>query len=257
MDIDLMVLNVGNSRLGIGTFSAGSLDHVTHVAHASKGDWPGLINRAWGRISSKPSPAVAGASVNPNIDDELETLVLKLTNRPIQWVGEELDFPVPVKTVEPKNTGVDRILNVAAAFEQMQKACVVVDAGTAITVDCCGEKGEFLGGAIAPGLAMMLDALHEKTAGLPRVEFQIPTASYGNTTESAICQGVFHAIRGLVRDFAENYATDLGTWPEVIATGGDARLLFENWELIHAISPELTLYGIALAYTNHYVNHPT
>jgi type III pantothenate kinase len=257
MEIDLMVLNVGNSRLGIGTFSGGSLEHVHHIAHAAKGDWQGEINRAWGRVANKPSPAVAGASVNPKMDDELETLVLKLTNRPIQWVGEELEFPVPVKTAEPQKTGVDRILNVAAAFEQMGKACVVVDAGTAITIDCCGENGEFLGGAIAPGLGMMLDALHEKTATLPRVEFQVPTAAIGNSTEGAICQGVYHAIRGLVRDFTENYAAELGSWPDVIATGGDARQLFDGWEVIHAIAPELTLYGIALAYTNHQINHPT
>jgi type III pantothenate kinase len=257
MDIDLIALNIGNARLGIGVFLAGELDHVEHVPHASKGDWTGLISRAWGRISAKPSPAIAGASVNPKLDDDLEMLVLKITGRPIQWVGEELDYPIPVKTVEPNKTGVDRILNVAAAFEQLGKLCVVVDAGTAITLDCCGEKGEFLGGAIAPGLGMMLDALHEKTAGLPRVDFQAPLTSYGNSTESAICQGVYHAIRGLVRDFVENYAADLGSWPEVIATGGDARLLFDGWDIIHAISPELTLYGIALAYTNHHINHKT
>jgi type III pantothenate kinase len=257
MEIDLMVLNLGNSRLGIGTFSAGSLEHVEHAPVASKGDWGPLINRAWQRIANRASPAVAGASVNPKLDDELETLVLKLTNRPIQWVGEELDLPVVVKTAEPTRTGVDRILNVAAAFEQLGKGCVVVDAGTAITIDCCGEKGEFLGGAIAPGVGMMLDALHEKTAELPRVEFAVPTAAYGNSTETAICQGVYHAIRGLVRDFVENYAVGLGSWPEVIATGGDARVLFEGWDVIHAVSPELTLYGIALAYANHYINHPT
>jgi type III pantothenate kinase len=257
MDIDLLVLNVGNSRLGIGTFGGGNLDHVVHVPHAEKGDWSGVIGRAWARIGGKASPAIAGASVNPALDDPLEMLVLKLTGRPIQWVGEELDLPIPILTSEPKQTGVDRVLNVAAAFEQMGKSCVVVDAGTAITVDCCSDQGEFLGGAIAPGLAMMLDALHEKTAALPRAQFQIPTAVFGNSTEAAICQGVYHGIRGMVRELVENYATELGAWPDIIATGGDARQLFEGWDLIHAISPELTLYGIALAYTNHHIQHKT
>ncbi|MGA3065959.1 MAG: type III pantothenate kinase [Tepidisphaeraceae bacterium] len=257
MDIDLMVLNVGNSRLGIGTFTAGELGHVTHVAHTQKGDWQGLISRAWARIASKASPAIAGASVNPALDDSLETLVLNLTSRPIQWVGEELELPIPVRTSDPAKTGVDRVLNIAAAHEQLGRACAVVDAGTAITVDCCNDQGEFLGGAIAPGLAMMLDALHEKTAGLPRAEFQIPTATFGNSTDSAICQGVYHGIRGMVRELVENYAAELGAWPEVVATGGDARQLFEGWDVIHAIAPELTLYGIALAYTNHHINHKT
>ena len=67
--------------------------------------------------------------------------------------------------------------------------------------------------------------------------------------------GVYHGIRGMVKEVVENYATELGTWPDIIATGGDAQKLFEGWELLHAIAPDLTLYGIALAYTNHHIKH--
>jgi type III pantothenate kinase len=137
----------------------------------------------------------------------------------------------------------------------MEKACVVVDAGTAITVDCCNDNGDFLGGSIAPGVEMMLDALHEKTAKLPRISFVIPKKSFGDSTTTAISQGVFHAIRGLVKEAVESYAEQLGSWPEIIVTGGDASRLFEGWELIHAIAPDLTLYGIALAYTDHHIRH--
>jgi type III pantothenate kinase len=152
---------------------------------------------------------------------------------------------------------VDRVLNVAAAFEQMQKACIVVDAGTAITLNCCNEAGDFVGGAIAPGATLMLDSLHEHTASLPQVSFQPPTEIFGRSTTEAMRRGVYDAIRGLVKEFAEGYATRLGQWPEVIATGGDAKALFEDWELIHAISPDLTLYGIALAYAEHHIKHGT
>src|SRR5437016_4764069 len=80
----------------------------------------------------------------------------------LKWVGRQIDLPIKVLTEKPEETGVDRIVNIAAAHEQMEKACVVVDAGTAITVDCCNDAGEFLGGAIAPGARTMLAALHEK-----------------------------------------------------------------------------------------------
>jgi len=100
---------------------------------------------------------------------------------------------------------------------------------------------------------MMLDALHERTASLPRVDFDVPASAFGSSTKQAILQGVYHGVRGMVKELVENYATALGNWPEIIATGGDANRLFDGWELIHAISPDLTLYGIALAYTEHLI----
>jgi type III pantothenate kinase len=178
------------------------------------------------------------------------------TGQKIQWVGREIELPIKVLTKPPTDTGVDRIVNCAAAYEQMQKACIVVDAGSAITVNVCNDQGDFLGGAIAPGVGMMLDALHEKTARLPRIEFAVPTDEFGQSTQQAILHGIYGSIRGLVKELAEHYAMALGNWPEIIATGGDASALFKDWELIHAISPDLTLYGVALAYTNHHIRHP-
>jgi type III pantothenate kinase len=195
--------------------------------------------------------------VNPPLIESLEHAVEQATGQRVQWVGREIDLPIQVLTDTPAETGVDRVLNVAAAYEQMGKACVVVDAGTAITVDCCNDDGAFLGGAIAPGLSMQLDALHSGTAKLPQVPFEVPPFAFGKNTADAIRVGVYNGLRGLVRDATERYATDLGFWPDIIATGGDAPRLFEGWELIHAIAPDLTLYGIALAYVNHHVKHQT
>jgi type III pantothenate kinase len=255
MDINLLALNVGNSRLAIGVFVAGGLEQVVRLPHTDRAAWPQAISTAWKLIEGRPRPAVAAASVNPAILEPLEHVVSQQTGEKTQWVGRELDLPIGVLTDAPAETGVDRILNVAAAYEQMGKACVVVDAGTAVTVDCCNDNGDFLGGAIAPGLRLMLNSLHEKTARLPAVEFQKPIGMIGKSTPEAICQGVYHSIRGLVKELAENYATEIGQWPEIIATGGDAEILFGGWELIHAIAPDLTLYGIALAYAEHHIRH--
>jgi type III pantothenate kinase len=257
MDINLMVLNAGNSRLAIGVFIAGELNYVSRVGHDQRAEWPARIAEAWGKLADHEGAAVAGATVNPPLIESLEHAVEQATEQKVQWVGRDLDLPIKVLTDEPTDTGVDRVLNVAAAYEQMGKACVVVDAGTAVTVDCCNDDGAFVGGAIAPGVSVQIDALNEKTAKLPRVPFEVPQTAFGRNTADAIRLGVYHGIRGLVRDAAESYATELGFWPDIIATGGDAPKLFEGWELIHAIAPDLTLYGIALAYTNHHIKHGT
>jgi type III pantothenate kinase len=255
MEINLLVLSAGNSRLAIGAFAAGKLELVSRVGVDRRADWAEHIARAWEMISGRDDPEVVGASVNPPVIEPLEHAVMQATGQPVQWVGRDLDLPIRLGTQSPQQTGVDRVLNIAAAYELMGKSSVVVDAGTAITVDCCNDAGDFLGGAIAPGLGMMLDALHEKTARLPRVDFSIPSGTFGDSTESAIRHGVYFGIRGMVRELAENYATELGQWPEIIATGGNAVELFEGWELIHAVSADLLLHGIALAYANHHIKH--
>jgi len=257
MDINLLVLNVGNTRLALGVFVGGELAHSARITHENRADWAGKIADARKRIEKKENAAVAGARVNPVLNEEVEHIVEEVTGKSLDWVGKQIDLPIKVLTEKPEATGVDRVVNVAAAYEQMEKACVVVDAGTAITVDCCNDQGEFLGGAIAPGASLMLAALHEKTAKLPEVELAMPKSAFGKNTREAILLGVYHGIRGMVKELVENYATELGFWPEIIATGGDAAKLFEGWELIHAIAPDLTLYGIALAYAEHQIKHDT
>ncbi len=258
MDINLLVLNVGNSRLAVGVFTAGALAFTTRVSLDARSDWQATIADAWGRLADTDSPAVAGACVNLPVLEAVEHAAHLATGRAVEWVGRDLDLPIEVKTAEPAKTGVDRVLNVAAAYEQIGHACVVADAGTALTVDCCDDTGAFLGGAIAPGASVMLHALHERTAGLPLVELAPPPEDgIGRDTRSAILAGVVTGTRGMVRELVEAHATALGRWPELIATGGDAPHLFDGWEVVHAVAPDLTLYGIALAYTNHHIKHGT
>lgn len=257
MDINLLAVNVGNSRLALGTFEAGELKNVTRISHAQRADWPTVIAQAWSAIDGAENAAIAGASVNPPLLEALEHAIAQATGTKVEWIGRDVDVPIKVRTKQPEQTGVDRILNIAAAHEQMGKACVVVDAGTAVTVDCCNDTGDFLGGSISPGVSLQLDALHEHAAKLPRVTFARPSGAFGDTTEQAILHGVFSGIRGMVKELAENYATELGFWPDIIATGGDAHALFDGWELVHAIAPDLTLYGIALAYAEHHIRHKT
>lgn len=257
MDINLLAINVGNSRIAIGTFAAGELQQVVRVPNDRPDELGPVLLKEWQKLSGRDQPAIVGVGVNPAIMRRVEDAAMEVANRAVVWVGKEIDLPINVLTDSPNQTGVDRIVTMAAAYEQMGKACVVVDAGTAITVNCCNDNGDFLGGAIAPGAAMQLQSMHKHTAALPEVSFVAPSGAIGQSTEQAMLQGVYHGIRGLVKEIVENYATKLGSWPEIIATGGDAKTLFEGWELIHAISPDLTMYGIALAYANHHITHGT
>jgi len=257
MDINLMVVGVGNSRLHVGAFVGGELRHVRHIPQGQAADWPAMLGEVWRELGDAGDAEVAGCSVTPNRDVLVAKAVKEATGKEVQWVGEEIDLPIPVTTGEPDATGVDRVLVAAAAHEQLGKACVVVDAGTAVTVNLVNNEGALTGGAIAPGASLMLKAMHEFTDKLPAASYQPPADQWGRDTVEAMRHGVQGAIRGLVQGVAERWAEEQGTWPEVIATGGDAQALFGDWEVVHAISPDLLLYGIALAYANHHIKHGT
>ena len=160
----------------------------------------------------------------------------------------EKDWPIPVgRHLDPEAiVGDDRLLNAAGAYDVLEQSCVVVDAGTAVTVDYVDGAGTFHGGAIAPGAGLMLSCLHEGTAHLPKVPLARPEEAVGHNTTEAMRSGVYHGVRGLVRELAEHYAELAGAYPIVIATGGDAELLFHDFDLIERIEHELTLMGLAV-----------
>ena len=146
--------------------------------------------------------------------------------------------------------GQDRILCAFAAYKRAQQACVVIDAGTAITVDFVDGEGTFQGGAIAPGLAMMLDAMHSHTASLPKLEFapcDESRGAFGKDTAHAMMLGVTAAAAGMVRYLIDRYALAYEAYPQVIATGGDAQAILENEDFVDRVVPDLILLGIAIS----------
>lgn len=258
MDIDLLVVSVGNTRTAFGAFVEGMLTTVRRADNRDGAEMEAALSAAWEALAQRPSPEVAGVCVREDLQDRVAAAVHRCSGRAVRWVRhavpgsaadpQALEPPFPVLTEHPDRTGLDRVLATAAAYEQLGRACCVVDAGTAVTVNFCSDKGEFLGGAIAPGVRAQLRAMHDAAPALPETALVRPGGAVGRSTEDAMCHGVYHGIRGLVREVVENYATQLGRWPEVIATGGDAELLFGDWELVHAVAPDLLLYGVALAY---------
>ncbi len=201
-----------------------------------------------------PEPRmVAAASVNPSALKALEAAASECIGQPVLVVGRDLPLPMPTDLPNPQTIGTDRLCAAVAAYDRIGAACVVADFGTAITVDCVNAEGMFLGGAIMPGLNMSIDALHDKTAQLPRVQMGPVSWVFGKDTTQAIISGILAAARGALRELTESYATELGQWPTVIVTGGDAELVCKragSEEIIQAIVPDLTIRGVALAYYN-------
>ncbi len=244
---NLIAINIGNSRAQIGQFIEGELKQTRHFENR---DLPVIVEMIvgwWPHVAKAGQAFIMVASVHDEIARKLHSALADQLAVEIYRVGE--DVPVPVsRQLDPETiTGVDRLLNAAAAYDRIRQACVIIDAGTAVTVDFVDGEGTFHGGAIAAGAAMQLRALHEHTAGLPELALQAPdNEAFGRSTAQAMLKGVFHGIRGMVWRLVEQYAEHYGAYPQVIATGGDADLLFKHDELIDSIVPDLTLRGIAV-----------
>ncbi|MHC5006929.1 MAG: type III pantothenate kinase [Planctomycetota bacterium] len=244
--LSLIAVNVGNSRTQIGRFVEGDLAESRRIDNGKRAEIVQLVMAWWQQMATVPQASVLLASVNDAVAGPLEATLEDQLSIEVYRVGD--DIPVPIgRQLDPETiTGTDRLLNAAAAYDRIQQACIVIDAGTALTVDFVDGEGTFHGGAIVPGAAAQLKAMHDQTASLPELQFTAPdNDAFGRSTGQAMLHGVFHGIRGAVQRFVERYSERYGAFPPIIATGGDAEVLFEHEELIDHIVPDLTILGIA------------
>lgn len=244
----IVAISVGNTNTTFAACIGGDPFEPQSLPNA---DIPSIARAIATLAESQDTDTALLATVNRAVSEPLRRELVLLD---IELLQINRDIAIPLKhTLDDAaiaSTGQDRLLAAAAAFRIAGQACVVVDAGTAVTVDFVDGKGTFHGGAIAPGLRMSLQALHEHTDALPQVAFAAPDPAipYARNTTEAMLHGVYYGIRGLVRQLAERYAVAYEAYPVIIATGGDAQTLFESEELIERIIPNLVLQGIAQAY---------
>jgi len=241
----VLAVDVGNSRVAM----ACAIDEETSLSRrVAASEMSGLgdaLAEVWEQM---PSPkCVAACSVCPPALEALENAVLTRLDQEVLLVGRELPVPIDTDLPHPERIGADRLCAAAMAYFRLEAACVVADFGTAITIDCVDDDGAFLGGAILPGLPMGAAALSAGTALLPRVELTAPDWVFGRDTREAIVGGLVYGARGALRELVEAYATALGRWPTVIATGGDAELVCKDSEIVQAVVPDLCRMGVALA----------
>ena len=234
----LVAIAVGNTRARWGSFLGRELTpgHSERIDAAADAIRP--------LIEQSAPDAVVIASVN---DPGAATIELGLAgiDVPVLRVGRDCVPPLTHTLQDASTLGIDRACNAIAAHQLVESAVVVIDAGSAITVDFVDGEGTFHGGGIAPGLNMMLRALHEHTAALPLLTFDPNDPGvFGRDTPHAMQLGVAAAARGLVRDMVERFAEHYEAYPRVIATGGDAAAIFESDGLVERIIPDLQLIGI-------------
>lgn len=202
-------------------------------------------------IDRKDITGIVIASVVPPIDWILRQFCERYFDQKPLFIEPGVKTGLPIRTDNPGEAGADRIANCVGAFEQYGGPCIVVDFGTATNFDVISSKGEFLGGAIAPGLNISAEALFARAARLPRVEIKRPTKIIGTNTVDNLQIGLFYGHLGLVDSILERMFAELGTETKCVATGGLAHLIAGESKYISHINDTLTLEGLRIIYERH------
>jgi type III pantothenate kinase len=190
--------------------------------------------------------AVAISSVVPPLAFTLDGMCVRYFGVKPMFIGPGVKTGMPILYENPREVGADRVVNAVAAFERWRCGLIVVDFGTATTFDAVSPKGEYLGGAIAPGIAISMEALFRHASKLPRVEFTRPPQVVGKNTVASIQSGVVYGYVGLVDGICARMSDELGFSPKVVATGGLAPLIAGISKAIAEVDEHLTLEGLRL-----------
>jgi len=188
------------------------------------------------------------SSVVPPVEGTLRQVCEEYFHTQPFFVEPGIKTGMPVLVDNPAELGADRLVNAIAAFERYGGPCIVVDFGTATTFDVISAKGEYLGGAIAPGLGLSADALFTRAARLSRVEIKRPARVIGTNTVTHLQSGLYYGYIGLVDGILERMVAELGAPAKVIATGGLARQIAEDSRFITEIDDMLTLDGLLILF---------
>jgi type III pantothenate kinase len=251
----LLVVDVGNTQTHLGVFERGDLAHEWRASTDSSrtgdelalmfGEFLGLVDLSF----SREITGVAICSVVPPITQELREMTMRYFGFPALVLEAGVKTGIAVLTDNPKEVGADRIANAVAAHDLYpDEAVVVVDFGTAITVDGVSERGEYLGGAIAPGVDTAATALFQATAQIKRVELVAPGPTIGKNTIAAVQSGIIYGTAAMVDGLVERVAKELGGDARVVATGGMAPTVVEHCNRVERFEPTLTLTGLRLIF---------
>jgi type III pantothenate kinase len=247
----LLAIDVGNTNTVIGAFDGPKLQgHWRLQTNQSRtADEYGILLRQLFELSRMdPSgvKAVAIASVVPTLGLTLDQMSIRYFGVKPMFVGPGVKTGMPILYENPREVGADRVVNAVAAFERWRCGLVIVDFGTATTFDAVSQKGEYLGGAICPGITVSMDALFRSASKLPRVEFVRPASVIGRNTVASIQAGLVYGYVGLVDGICARMADELGFTPKVVATGGLAPLIAGTSKAIQEVDEHLTLDGLRI-----------
>ena len=249
----LLCIDIGNTNITLGLYEGAALGPRWRLSteHERMPDEFGLQVTGLLQLAGK-SPAdiqgVAMASVVPPLTSRwIETCRVYLKCDPLV-VDAGVRTGVKIRYEDPRAVGADRIVDAAAAFRLYGGPACIVDFGTATTFDALSSVGEYLGGAIAPGIGIAAQALFQRTAKLPRVDLVRPPAAIGRNTVHAIQSGLLFGYVGLVEGMVARFREELGNEMKVIGTGGQADLIAHETRVIEILAPWLTLDGLRMIY---------
>jgi type III pantothenate kinase len=250
----LFVMDVGNSHMVLGLYDGPTL----------RGHWR-LVTRAYGtadelriqistllaheQVAPQEITGCCVASVVPQLNSACCDVAERMFGAAPVMVGPGIKTGIVLQIENPKEVGADRIANAVAAIDEYSGPLIVVDFGTATTLDVITAKAEYRGGVIVPGVQLSADALFEKCAKLPRVDIATPPQVVGRDTVGHIRSGLTYGYADLVDGLVRRIAHEIHATPTVIATGGLAGLIAELSQTIQAVDPFLTLKGLKLIYT--------
>lgn len=249
----LLAFDVGNTTIAVGLFRGRKLVKSWKIKTDSDrtGDEYGALVLDLMRIAGLPPGKVTGAvisSVVPPLTPVVEQVCRDCFGTEALVVGPGLKTGMPILYENPLEVGADRITAAVAAFEKHGGPVIVVDFGTATTFDAVSAKGEYLGGAIAPGIRIAAEALYLKTAKLPRIEIRKPKRAIGRTTVSSMQSGLYFGYVGLVTNTIGEIRKELGGKARVVATGGFGGQIASELPEIEAFEPDLVLEGLRIIY---------
>ncbi len=247
----LLVIDVGNTNTVLGVYDGQRLAAQWRLTtlHEQTVDEYGILARNLFSLGNIDPGAIRGviiSSVVPPLDSTLEKTVRRYFRLEPLFVNTRIKTGMPLRVDNPNEVGADRIVNSLAAVEKYGAPCVVVDFGTAITFDAVSLSGEYLGGAIVPGIGIAAEALFSRAAKLFRVDIRDPGKVIGANTVASIQSGMYYGYLALTDGILDRMKLELGPETKVIATGGQAPLLAPASRHIKVIDEHLTLDGLRL-----------
>jgi type III pantothenate kinase len=247
----LLAIDVGNTNTVLGAFEASSLRYQWRVETSqsrTSDEWGILIRQLYASASLDPARvrAIAISSVVPPLAFALEQMAQRYFGVKPLFVGPGVKTGLPILYDNPREVGADRVVNAVAAFARFRRGLIVVDFGTATTFDAVSPRGEYLGGAIAPGVSISMEALFRNASKLPRVEFARPPHVVGKNTVASMQSGLVFGYVGLVDGICERMQAELSFPALVVATGGLAPLVAGLSKAITEVDEHLTLEGLRI-----------
>jgi type III pantothenate kinase len=248
----LLAIDVGNTNTVFGVMDGTTVQQTFRITTTSRTtDELGILIVQLLNQNGFNVEQIKGAITSSVVPSTLYTLNKMCRNYlkvDLKIVGQNLKSGISVRTDNPREVGADRIVNAVAAVERWGGPVIIVDFGTATTFDCVNAKGEYIGGAIAPGFKISEIALFEQTAKLPRVDIVRPPHAIGRNTVHAMQSGLFFGYVGLVDGLARRIRDEMGGEVQIVATGGLSSLVAQESQAIDQVDHHLTLRGLALLY---------